>query len=88
MIKKKTGSLIAASAVLPSIYANEKSEKIELFRTFGECLGKGFQIHDDLLEIISDSSIMGKSLESDLFEGKQTIMGLKQNKNLKKIGTI
>ena len=39
MIKKKTGSLIAASAVLPSIYANERSEKIELFRTFGECFG-------------------------------------------------
>ena len=43
MVKKKTGSLIAASAVLPSIYANEKSEKIELLRTFGECLEKGFK---------------------------------------------
>ena len=83
MIKKKTGSLIAASAVLPSIYANEKSEKIELFRTFGECLGKGFQIHDDLLEIISDSIIMGKSLDSDLFEGKQTIMVIKAKQKFK-----
>ena len=83
MIKKKTGSLIAASAVLPSIYANERSEKIELLRTFGECLGKGFQIHDDLLEIVSDSTIMGKSLESDLFEGKQTIMVIKAKQKFK-----
>jgi len=83
MVKKKTGSLIAASAVLPSIYANERSEKIELLRTFGECLGKGFQIHDDLLEIVSDSIIMGKSLESDLFEGKQTIMVIKAKQKFK-----
>ena len=83
MVKKKTGSLIAASAVLPAIYANEKSESIRLFRTFGECLGKGFQIHDDLLEIISDSINMGKSLESDLFEGKQTIMVIKAKENFK-----
>ena len=84
MVKKKTGSLITASAVLPSIYANEKTEKLELFRMFGECLGKGFQIHDDLLEIISDSATMGKSLESDLFEGKQTIMVIKAKQKYKK----
>ena len=84
MVKKKTGSLIAASAVLPSIYANEKSVNIELLRTFGECLGKGFQIHDDLLEITSDSKTMGKSLESDLFQGKQTIMVIKAKQNFQK----
>ncbi len=77
MIKKKTGSLIAASVMLPSIYAREEIDNIELFRTFGECLGKGFQIHDDLLEITSDSKTMGKSLDSDVFEGKQTIMVIK-----------
>ena len=83
MIKKKTGSLIVASAVLPSIYANEKMDNTELFLTFGECLGKGFQIHDDLLEITSDSKIMGKSLDSDLFEGKQTIMVIKAKQYFK-----
>ena len=77
MIKKKTGSLIAAATILPSIYAKEESDNIELLRTFGECLGKGFQIHDDLLEITSDSKNMGKSLDSDIFEGKQTIMVIK-----------
>ena len=39
MIKKKTGSLIAAAAMLPSIYAEEEIENIGLFRSFGECLG-------------------------------------------------
>ena len=83
MIKKKTGSLIAAAAMLPSIYAKEEIENIELFRTFGECLGKGFQIHDDLLEITSDSKTMGKSLDSDIFEGKQTIMVIKAKQYFK-----
>ena len=83
MIKKKTGSLIAASAILPSIYAKEEIDSIELLRTFGESLGKGFQIHDDLLEITSDSKTMGKSLDSDIFEGKQTIMVIKAKQYFK-----
>ena len=83
MIKKKTGSLIAAAAMLPSIYAGEEIENIVLFRSFGECLGKGFQIHDDLLEITSDSKTMGKSLDSDIFEGKQTMMVIKAKQYFK-----
>ena len=83
MIKKKTGSLIAAAAMIPSIYAEDEIDNTELFRTFGESLGKGFQIHDDLLEITSDSEIMGKSLDSDIFEGKQTIMVIKAKKYFK-----
>ena len=83
MIKKKTGSLIAAAAMLPSIYAEDEIDNTELFRTFGESLGKGFQIHDDLLEIISDSKTMGKSLDSDIFEGKQTIMVIKAKQHFK-----
>ena len=83
MIKKKTGSLIAAAAMLPSIYAKDEIDNIELFRTFGEYLGKGFQIHDDLLEITSDSKTMGKSLDSDIFEGKQTIMVIKAKQYFK-----
>ena len=83
MIKKKTGSLIAAAAMLPSIYAEDEIDNTELFRTFGESLGKGFQIHDDLLEIISDSKTMGKSLDSDIFEGKQTIMVIKAKQYFK-----
>ena len=83
MIKKKTGSLIAAAAMLPSIYAGDEIENIVLFRSFGECLGKGFQIHDDLLEITSDSKTMGKSLDSDIFEGKQTMMVIKAKQYFK-----
>lgn len=77
MIEKKTGALLGASAALPLIYNGEDDYTIKIYEQFGRCLGIGFQIHDDLLEITSDSTKMGKSLGSDIVSGKQTIMVIK-----------
>ena len=74
MINKKTGSLLGASAALPIIYNDGSEELIYIYEQFGRNLGMGFQIHDDLLEITADTKTMGKSLGSDIFKGKQTIM--------------
>ena len=74
MIDKKTGSLIGASSALPIIYQGGSEDLINTYEKFGRSLGKGFQIHDDLLEITTNSHIMGKSLGSDIHNGKQTIM--------------
>lgn len=74
MINKKTGSLLGASAALPVIYNDGSEEEVHIYEQFGRNLGMGFQIHDDLLEITADTETMGKSLGSDIFEGKQTIM--------------
>ena len=74
MINKKTGSLLGASAALPIIYNDGSEEQIYIYEQFGRNLGMGFQIHDDLLEITADTETMGKSLGSDFYEGKQTIM--------------
>ena len=74
MINKKTGSLLGASAALPIIYNDGSEEQIYIYEQFGRNLGMGFQIHDDLLEITADTETMGKSLGSDIYEGKQTIM--------------
>ena len=51
---------------------------------FGRNLGKGFQIHDDLLEIFGDPDQMGKSLGSDISEGKQTLMVIMARNRYKK----
>ena len=74
MINEKTGSLLGASAALPIIYNDGSEEQIYIYEQFGRNLGMGFQIHDDLLEITADTETMGKSLGSDIYEGKQTIM--------------
>ena len=66
--------MLGASAALPVIYNEVSEEEVHIYEQFGRNLGMGFQIHDDLLEITADTETMGKSLGSDIFEGKQTIM--------------
>ena len=77
MIEKKTGSLLGACAALPATLIGADQEVIDYFNQFGRSLGNGFQIHDDLLEIYSNPEDMGKSLGSDIAEGKQTMMVIK-----------
>ncbi|MBT3179350.1 MAG: polyprenyl synthetase family protein [Candidatus Marinimicrobia bacterium] len=84
MIEKKTGSLLGASANLPAILIGADPEVISYFDQFGRALGNGFQIHDDLLEIYGNVDDMGKSLGSDIAEGKQTMMVIKARNKFKK----
>ena len=77
MIEKKTGSLLGACAALSATLVGAEQEVINYFDQFGRALGNGFQIHDDLLEIYGNPNEMGKSLGSDIAEGKQTMMVIK-----------
>ena len=77
MIKKKTGSLLGACAALSATLVGADQKVINEFDQFGRALGNGFQIHDDLLEIYGNPNEMGKSLGSDIAEGKQTMMVIK-----------
>ena len=77
MIEKKTGSLLGACAALSATLVGADEEVINYFDQFGRALGNGFQIHDDLLEIYGNPNEMGKSLGSDIAEGKQTMMVIK-----------
>ena len=83
MIEKKTGALLGAAAALPLIHNGNDKSSIEHSNSFGRLLGKGFQIQDDVLEITSNVKTMGKSLESDIYEGKQTIMFIKAQNRYK-----
>lgn len=84
MIEKKTGSLLGAAAALPAIYIGENETAVNQYDQFGRALGIGFQIHDDLLEITADAETMGKSLGSDIAEGKQTMMVIKARNHFSK----
>ncbi|WP_456328037.1 polyprenyl synthetase family protein [Archaeoglobus sp.] len=75
MVEKKTAVLIACSCSLPAIlYGEEKY--VEPLWKFGLNCGIGFQIHDDVLDLIGKDKI-GKDWCSDLVEGKKTIVYLK-----------
>ena len=82
MIDLKTGNIIGLAAELGAISAGVDSKTCSAIRDYGRLVGRAFQIQDDYLEIFSDSSIMGKSLESDIILGKKTflmILALEKN---------
>lgn len=66
----KTGKLITASCVVPSILKGGKY--FTEFRAFGENLGLLFQLTDDILDVEGDFDQLGKSIGKDAKEGKFT----------------
>ena len=74
MIDLKTGHMVGLAAELGAISAGVDSGTCQTIRDYGRLVGRAFQIQDDYLEIFSNSSNMGKSLESDIILGKKTFL--------------
>ncbi|HEY9187179.1 MAG TPA: polyprenyl synthetase family protein [Ignavibacteria bacterium] len=73
IISDKTASLLSASCEVGAISATDNQDKIINMRNFGENLGIAFQIQDDLLDYLGETSILGKSTGMDLKEKKITL---------------
>lgn len=74
MVKLKTGALIAGSSSLPAVLFGRE----DLFRPlwdYGIFSGIGFQIHDDVLDLIGKD--IGKDWGSDILKGKKTLIVIK-----------
>jgi geranylgeranyl diphosphate synthase type II len=72
MIEKKTGELIAISTELGGIIGKGDEEQVFALKQFGHSIGRAFQIQDDILDLTSTESVLGKDLGSDLARGKKT----------------
>lgn len=57
-----------------AILAGAKSLLLRHFEVFGENLGIAFQIQDDILGVFGDEAKLGKSVTSDIEEGKNTLL--------------
>ena len=66
MISDKTASLFSASCKLGAITATDDLNKINALQNFGEYLGLGFQIKDDLFDLIGNITNTGKPSGYDL----------------------
>ena len=81
--EKKTGALIEASIVTPYYVAKQMSraqsatDEIAVdLRNLASHIGLAFQIRDDILDVISDSSVLGKSTGKDERDSKATFVTL------------
>ena len=89
MIDKKTAYMIGLSSELGGILSDSDSNTVSQLKEYGHLLGRGFQIQDDLMEIISNSNKMGKSVKSDFLLNKKTFPYLKAKEmNQSKIDEI
>ena len=74
MIEKKTALLFQTAAKGGALIAGASAEEVQAMDEFGKLIGIGFQICDDLLDVIGDQEIIGKPVGSDIKKGKKTLM--------------
>ncbi len=69
--------------VTGAILAGANENDIKKLSDFGILIGQAFQIQDDIIGIYETEKNIGKSILSDLAEGKKTILVVHANKTLK-----
>ena len=69
----KTASFFSGVCRSGAILGGGAPHYIEALGSYGESLGTAFQIHDDLLEYVSDTKTLGKSETSDIQNGRLTL---------------
>lgn len=67
--------------IIGAILGGAKKSQIEAIEKFGLGVGMAFQLHDDILGVFGDEKVTGKSVLSDLCEGKNTVL-IKKAKEL------
>ena len=73
---RKTGALLAGACMLGVAAAGAGEDMLNLAGQYGAQLGAAFQIRDDMLDVLSTESELGKPIGSDKRDGKTTFMSL------------
>jgi len=73
VLADKTGSLIATSARFGALLAGADESTVDVLTRFGERFGTAFQLSDDLLDVLSETTQSGKTPGTDLREGVATL---------------
>jgi octaprenyl-diphosphate synthase len=73
IIDGKTAELTACCGKLGALYAGMSDDVVERMESFGRSLGIAFQIADDLLDLVGEETLAGKSLGTDLEQQKLTL---------------
>ncbi len=73
IIDRKTGALCGVACRLGAMMSGAGREVCEAVDRFGVQLGAAFQIIDDVLDLVGDEAVVGKSLGKDIEKGKLTL---------------
>lgn len=73
IIQRKTGRLMAASAVIGAIKSGLSTAECDIIYKVGLDIGFAFQIVDDTFDFSDSSSITGKDVGNDFKDGKITL---------------
>ena len=73
MISGKTAALLSACCHIGALLGGADDAAKDAYRAFGHYLGLAFQVQDDILGIWGDEALTGKSVASDLIEGKNSL---------------
>jgi geranylgeranyl pyrophosphate synthase len=84
MIGKKTATLIQLACQIGGIVGDGEQQQIESLSKFGFQIGLGFQIQDDILDILADETKLGKKVGSDFAMNKKTIVTIKLTEKIGK----
>jgi geranylgeranyl diphosphate synthase, type I len=68
----KTAALLACASSIGAVTAGADDASIEHLAGYGHELGMAFQLVDDILGIVGDASVTGKSSSSDIRAGKRS----------------
>jgi geranylgeranyl diphosphate synthase type I len=88
MIEGKTAALLSACTQIGAILGEANDFNCEQYRIFGRDLGLAFQVQDDIIGVWGKESLTGKSNQSDLLEGKNSLpilFGIKQGGKFAKL---
>jgi len=84
MHQLKTGALLEASVIAGALCAGVSERALAELKIFGSALGLAFQVVDDILDVTSDSAVLGKTAGKDANTDKPTyvsLMGLDKAKH-------
>ena len=73
LIEGKTAELTQVSCELGALFSGASEEQVRGLGEYGRCLGIAFQIADDYLDLWGDDQTVGKTLGTDLDQGKMTL---------------
>lgn len=74
MVRMKTAVLFENSLQIGATIARGTQSQISGLRDFGMKVGQAFQMQDDILGSFGDESVTGKAVDSDIREGKKTML--------------